>query len=728
MNRSTWVQACFGAIVVIALIRAVVLFEPLPGWDTNPLNNVSAILGLGPTAYLALDAIACLASAVLCWLLGSRLAMAGLLSLLGAVAVAVHTVAFEQGNAEPVAIAGAWTSGAAMLAAASASASRPSLRRAGLAVLAGFICILLAKGAGQLLVEHPSVVRTFESDPKAALAARGYTPGSASALQFERRLRQPDVTGWFGLSNIVAAYLAAGAVAFGLLALQSRRCLGSWAWWFCAALVVLCWIGITATGSKAGLAIAAAGSVAVVATHLILLLTRDGRWSRRAVLMLALGVWALPVIAIAGRAVLLPHEGELSLLFRYFYIDAAIDIAKNSLPSGTGIDGFRAAYAVAKPPIAPETVTSSHNVLTDWFAMLGAFGLPLAVAAVVAAWAISGSLTTRSQPCSQSAHISRPTVLCLGPMLAIPVITSAAIESAGALIELAVLRLVGLAAGVAVAVAVWKLRPTRAVSAVFGLVLLTHAQLDMVLFHPGSIPLAMLAIGLALPARRPSRWRAWAAVLPMVCGVVMAISAWSTWRWEGPLRRAFDAGQRIAMVGERARSGSGTARAEFPAVLAANAPIVRAGLREAAEAMPRDPRAWLCLTEVELTLGGPSEAAWEAAKAAVQAERAPATLSRLASVARLRADQAANASERVFWIEASREPLLAAAELDPHGPHFPAMIAELEAYRGRAEAASVWAVRALQSDENYSLDPTAGLPDDRRQRLESLVGDTQPGS
>ena len=62
MNRSTWVQACFGAIVVIALVRAMVLFEPLPGWDTSPLNNVSAILGFGPTACLMLDAIACLAS------------------------------------------------------------------------------------------------------------------------------------------------------------------------------------------------------------------------------------------------------------------------------------------------------------------------------------------------------------------------------------------------------------------------------------------------------------------------------------------------------------------------------------------------------------------------------------------------------------------------------------------------------------------------------------------
>ncbi|MEO0630004.1 MAG: O-antigen ligase family protein, partial [Planctomycetota bacterium] len=570
---------------MIALVRAMVLFEPLPGWDTSPLNNVSAILGFGPTACLMLDAIACLASAVLCWLLGSRLALAGLLSLLGAAAVATHTVLFERGNAEPLAIAGAWTSGGAMLAAASVSASRPALRRAGLAVLAGFLCILLAKGAGQLLVEHPSVVRTFESDPEGALAARGYAPGSAPAMQFERRLRQPDVTGWFGLANVVAAYLAAGAVSFGFLAFQSRRCLSSWAWWSCTALVALCWVGIVATGSKAGLAVAASGLVTVAAVRLILTLGRSGWWSRRAVLVLGLGVWTLPVLAIAGRAVLLPHEGELSLLFRYFYIDTAIDIAKNNLLRGTGIDGFRAAYAVAKPPIAPESVTSSHNALTDWLAMLGMFGLSLAVAAVVAAWSISGSLATRSRPCSRPAHTSRPTVLCIGGMLALPVVTSAAVESAGALIELAVLRLIGLAAGVAVAAAVWNLRPTRAACAAFGLVLLAHTQLDMVLFHPGSIPLAMLAIGLALPTPRASRWRARAAVLPLLCGAALATTAWSAWQWEGPLRRAFDAGQQIAEIGERARSGSDTARAEFPAVVATATPIVRAGLEEAAEAM-----------------------------------------------------------------------------------------------------------------------------------------------
>jgi hypothetical protein len=67
--------------------------------------------------------------------------------------------------------------------------------------------------------------------------------------------------------------------------------------------------------------------------------------------------------------------GQLSLLFRWFYMEAAVRIGVGHLPLGVGPDGFQQAYMLAKNPLSPEDVTSSHNMLLDWFATLGVFGL-----------------------------------------------------------------------------------------------------------------------------------------------------------------------------------------------------------------------------------------------------------------------------------------------------------------------------------------------------------------
>ena len=727
MNRSSLMQACFGGVLLVALVRASVLYEPLPGWDGTPLTTVSAIVGLGPAGLLALDTAAVLLTALLCAVAGKRLGWVAFAAQLGGLAVIAHTMLFAAGDAQPLAIAGAWASGGALLAAGSVAASRPALRRVGIAVVTGFLCILLAKGAAQWFVEHPSVIERFDQDPVGSLATRGYEPGSPSALQFERRLRQPDITGWFGLSNVLAAYLAAGAVGCLALCWHARSNARLWPWWTTASLGLLCWLGVAATGSKAGLVIAAAGSGVFLAVQTVTKAFGRRTASRKIARAMGLAVWVLPVAAIAARPLVMPLHGELSVLFRYFYLDAAVDIARSNLLVGTGIDGFRAAYAIAKPPIAPESVTSSHNAIADWLTMLGLFGLPLAAAAIAAAWQISGSLRGSGRTLTV-APLRRPTLLSIALMLSVPVVASAALESAATLIELALLRLAGLLLAVAAAAAVWRLRPTRVVPAAFALVLLTHAQLDMVMFHPGSIPLAMLAIGLAVPSRRGMPWKGTSAVIPTICSAALVVLCVRAWQWEAPLRRAFEAAQAIAATTERAEMGSASARAELPIIVREQVPLIRADLRSAAEAMPSDARAWLALCDVDLMVTGPGPAAWTSALAAADAEHSTRTLSRVASVAAAIAQTPSAAPDRDQWVDLARQALTRAAELDPHGPHFPGLVAELEAAEGRDAPARVWAARALQSDANYDLDPLARLPDDRRRRLEELVKDSLPGS
>ncbi|MEO1717769.1 MAG: O-antigen ligase family protein [Planctomycetota bacterium] len=720
MTRSVVLQVLLGAIFIVVLTRASVIYEPMPGWDGNPIQSVSAIVGLGPAGYLLLDVVSIVLAGLVCLVAGRRLGLIPGVSLVASAAVVAHTLIFARGDAEPLPIAGAWASGAALLAAGSVIASRPALRRATLAITLGFLCVVLAKGVGQLLIEHPSVVAAFDLNPEAALAERGYLPGSPAALQFERRLRQPDITGWFGLSNVLAAYLAAGAVGCGAMCIASRRIARDWAWLVVAALGGACWLGVYLTGSKAGLAIAAAGTLAVAASTLLRARFGDTGWVSFLIRVAGVGLWVLPLAAIAARALLLPYEGELSLLFRWFYIDSAVDIARQALPFGTGADGFRAEYAVVKPPIAPETVTSSHNALTDWAAMLGFFGLPLIIVFIASAWRVAPRL---GDVCPQVslARPRRAAVLCMALILAVPVVASATLEADAALVELSLIRIAGLGLAVAVAAAVWRLRPGPGAATAIALVVLTHAQLDMLLFHPGSAPLAMFLVGLASPSGSARRFKRWAAAIPLVASIGVAILCMDTWRWESSLRRAFAAAQQIASVSSTGPGQLPVSRNEFDRVLAEQATVIRDELQAAAEAMPRDPRAPLARCDVELMISGPGQAAWEAAQAALRANSSVRTLGRAARVADAIAQTLPSSIDRDIWIERAKEHLVLAANSDPHGPHFPAIMAELQHREANSVAAQTWAARALQADDNYSLDPLAQLPEPRRRRLERYV-------
>src|SRR5690606_14992553 len=89
----------------------------------------------------------------------------------------------------------------------------------------------------------------------------------------------------------------------------------------------------------------------------------------------ALAAVILPLAAIALRGLLGERLGELSLLFRSFYLRGAIAIIADHPLLGVGPAGFKDAYMLAKPAIAPEDVTSAHSVLFDLGATLGLAGL-----------------------------------------------------------------------------------------------------------------------------------------------------------------------------------------------------------------------------------------------------------------------------------------------------------------------------------------------------------------
>ncbi|MEO1583114.1 MAG: O-antigen ligase family protein [Planctomycetota bacterium] len=728
MNRGRIAACCLGAMLACLVARTLGITEPMPGWDRTPLSGVSAITGIGPTLYVGLDALVVLFAAGLVLARRGPLAWPGIAALVGSVLIVWRTIWLDRGDIEPVPVSAAWASGCAAFSAGISLAGRPALRRFAVVSFLGVAVILLAKSAGQLAFEHPGVVATFDADPEGVLEARGYTPGSAAALQFERRLRQPDLTAWFGLSNVLAAYLVASTAALGLIVWRARRRLTHPVVVVLAAAGIACGLGVVLTGSKAGIAVLVALLACLVVAGLVPHRLRG---------IVTVGVWLVPVAAVVARGVTGLPEGELSLQFRWFYMQTAAEIAAADLPWGTGADGFRARYAVLKPPIAPESVTSSHHALLDWLAMLGLVGLPIVAVWSWTAWALGASVRLRSiGPVIRLPD--RSLILRMAGVLAVPVAFGAYLEAQATTPEIALTRLVGLALGIAVAVAAWSARAGSLAAAAAGLALLMHSQLDMVLFHPGSIPLAMFAVGLGASGacrsarsgphrstRAPVR-RGVALVCLAGAAVGLGMLAASTWRWEAPLRRAFAQEQRSVAIsasfdatGSDAAGSNWAARAEFGEAVR----LADEHLAEAARAAPRDPRAWLALASLRGAAGAPLAEAFAAAEQAVQAERSPRTLGRQARLAErlASADPSVGESRRTELIDTARRLWREAAELDRHGPFFPALLARIESDQGDARSAARWAQEALRRDDNYRLDPLAGLPERERARCEELV-------
>src|SRR5690606_11618084 len=100
-------------------------------------------------------------------------------------------------------------------------------------------------------------------------------------------------------------------------------------------------------------------------------------WAARRERLGRLGGWVAiaavgsALVAVAARGVAGEKIGELSLLFRWFYLQGSARIIAEHPWLGVGPAGFRDAYLLAKPALSPEEVTSPHSVVFDWMSTLG---------------------------------------------------------------------------------------------------------------------------------------------------------------------------------------------------------------------------------------------------------------------------------------------------------------------------------------------------------------------
>ena len=738
-----------GVILWAAFVRAMLVVPRLPHWDSDPLLAWVPETTLRPSLSLWLDALVWLA--VGAGLAGERLAgrRVGWFGpgavVLGALFALAHgwfltpvggAPGVVRGDAAALTLGSVWVTAIAGAWAMALLARDARVRAAATAGVMGFLCLLLVKGAHQVLVDHARTVARFEADPVTAFRAASLEPGSAAARVWERRLRQPEATGWFGLANVYGTFAAFGLAAWAGAMWAAFRAGARWvAVVACLGAVAAAW-ALVLSGSKGAMGAAAVG---LGAFALGAWLARGRGVGRCVAWGLALAAPLAVSIGVALRGAVGERLGELSLLFRWHYLQGAARIWAGEPVLGVGPGGFKTAYALAKPEANPEQVASPHSTLVDLACGLGVGGLALAaVWVVLVAWtggAVFGSPAGGAEDDAPGSGASddggRTWLVGLFAVL-VAAVTAWTIDLPVTSRGESLTRFVGLVLAIGV-VRLWSRLGTaspRLIGVGFGaggIALAAHGQIEMTGVFAGSAALAALTLGLAaspgIPAGRESGRvsgrLAWATLgaCPLVAGVLGA-GAIRAGAWELGLERA-------AAV---CRADAAREAVDAETMRRAAAELERAASDRwvGPETASRAARLWAFASRLEARSGPAGvdparsdlDASVEALRGVVEAWPGRAVgwslLGRALWERGRTFDRAEDLDEA---IEATAE----ASALSPWSLVAPSRLALWNSELGRADDAGRWAARALRVDESLRLDPLVRLDGAERRRLEALA-------
>ena len=530
MSATAFRVTGLAGILAVSCLRAMVSVQPQVLFDVDPARDALPMLAIGPVGSGILDLIL-LASAALAligeWRAGHGVrALPLALAALGSVAVFIHGL----GNSVDAFRGGTWMAAMFAVVALAHLLRERRLRVVAAAVLLAATVPLVARGAVQVTREHAATVAQYDASREVFLAERGWEPDSSAARSYERRLRQPEATGWFALSNPFSSLMGIGFIGLGALAIAGwRRGLAA-----PASLV-----GLGALGAGA-LLLVNGGKGAIAATGLaatcVVLLAR-GTIAPRAGLPLALS--AVAILLVVVRGLIGPAIGELSVLFRAFYLEAGARILAENPLLGIGPDALQPAFMMAKTANCPEDVVSLHSIFVDWLVAYGLFGAAWALAL---ACILRGALRIpdggeRAQPAQPGALFdagASPLALRVAGAIAIAALVLQSQIEAPALDQQAlVLRAIGLAAFVAVAACAARIaeelaeREFTALAIGVTVLALVHAQIEMSAWLAGSVALvlAVIALGSSLrPGGAGGRVALALAALPLAAAALPAIS------------------------------------------------------------------------------------------------------------------------------------------------------------------------------------------------------------
>ncbi len=787
-----WVGA--GAILWAFFVRATTVGARVPWWDSDPTQGWVPEATLTPLDMLGLDALVWLAGSVVLgagWLLGRRIPLAMVvLVLLGQVSVMLHGLVLEPAISKGASVRGdffslvrgsAWGSALFGAVALRSACADPALRRAIAATVLASVCLFVAKGAHQVFFEHPQVVERFRADPEGVLRAQGWEPGSSTAQIFERRLLQPDATGWFGFSNVYGSVLAAllpGVI--GVCVAGFRRVRRAEAQSGEPGLVAL-----VALGTMACLWLSAsrgawgAGLIGLAMFGVVLWRRRlPGSVLRRLpAIALAVPVGVLALVFVRG--IVGERLAEVSIYFRWQYVSGAMRIIADHPAFGVGPDGFKDAYLLAKPPTSPEEVESPHSLVFDWLATLGV--LSIAWVMVCWLWLESAARKLAHGPDedpgdADSDPENGPTTLWVLGVIAATTLVS---QMIGWQNEAPTERfLVPLGAFVwfvtaLVCARIMSADRERLVSramacGAFGLA--AHSMLEITPVLPGSAGLAMAMLAIAsAPEERdasfrgPSRSLAILVAPIVVASLVVIAGVLPAMEWQARLQagavRAKPLGElrtaerglvaqpddpaRMAAVESvlsRAARSLGapepTSREELDALLVS---LASSSLEGAIEALaPPEPGPSTAAARTEVLLARlrlqASRGAWDAGDYAGAARHAREALAHAEAETEL-APRSAGAWGRLASLHQALHPMtgdtehlvlardawIRASVLDPHGLGPVTRLARLNAQLGDLRSGAHWARRALLISEAMRLDPLRQLPPETRAEMERIA-------
>lgn len=512
------------AAVLLACVtaRCLVSMDPFPMWEGDPTLLSTPQTSLGPTGQLVLDGLSLIAAAVVLWCSRGLSVCSPILLAVGALAALAHSFIINHGSLDNVRVGVSWCAAMAAGVAGLALARDRAGRSLAWGALLAAVMLLAAKGALQYFVEHPETVRAYNQHRRQFLEAQGWSDGSMMARAFERRLFQNEATGWFGLSNVFASVCAGGVVALLALAGASRRArdlLPAWIRPFIGAGLIVAGAGLALSMSKGGIAAAAVG-VALLILGAVLRHKLAGRTRAAESLGTILGVLVVAgmLLGVVLRGLMGERLAELSIFFRWFYMQGAARIIAEHPLAGVGPTGFKDAYLLAKPALSPEEVTSPHSILFDWVSTLG-----LAGAAWCAAWlgwiALAGrsllrpeSLSIASASPDSPSPSAWPTPLLVRAFVLVilaPTAFSAFVELRSSTPEASIARLVAaalaLGVGVSVATLIDRLGRAPAGLAAAALALAAHAQIEVTPVWPGSGAWMLMVCGLCAGMAAPTR-------------------------------------------------------------------------------------------------------------------------------------------------------------------------------------------------------------------------------
>lgn len=763
------------AILVAGILRTVVSIDPFPYWASNPLESWIGLTGLSPVGQLVCDCGATIGAGLLLW----GLARSGVVCkwwqivlTLPAIGVACWWGMKDGGSADHLLAGMPWVAGISSAVAISTVMQVSQARRVVSAVVIGICAMLALKAAMQVFVEHPNLVRDFKENRQAIFAANGWTAESSMARAYERRVMQSEATGWFGLANplatIGAAVLVFGAaVTIPLRGEKARRGIG----------IVLSMIGATITvlaGAKGGYAAVIGGSamliLAVVCGWPKLSEVMRNRLRRFGLPLAGVCCVAVPLTLVAVRGVVDERLGELSIWFRAMYLEAAARIFTQHPLVGVGPAGFKDAYLLNKNPLNPEEVASPHSVIADFVSGLGIAGVFLGVfvvgMAAMSMMQVGGAVT--SAPVEESGDDDRDVSdrRLVAISLVVPVLIAAYLERDIATIENLVVRVVGLAISVYIAVQVTSISGRRLAVAggVAALAAILHAQIEMTPILPSSSGWFWILVGMgAAPFTHGNTIRALgksttftgAVTLVLAGGVVMAAALPGVARWNASLRDAALAVRPLAEVkvllaqGARdpiamkdalqqlSQAAGKPVGANETEVNAAVQAMLDSGTDQAARAMLRASkechghygtlRAYSQLLMLRADLAwaaGRRESAKELADQAVAVVSSPTATSnaaRLGWIGTLWIERAKRGMDGIPALEQADHAFEASGKLDPWSLNPLLRHIEVAKNLGDEVRAASLAKSALWLHEWMRLDPLKGLTDREKAELERLA-------